>query len=200
MALSEQLPGAVQLSNGTWVYEVAADEIESDERLKAKFDQRVEQSQEVGEPIEEDEDDDEDDDEGYDSQLKDWDPEDEYWQGLMRKADQEAYEAVLEEIKGLNVFEEGEEYSTVKDLERAFQKSVNTPLAETLISEMPDHVFQDIKVPINSPREKVEVNDYNQVKAVQNRSFFDWRENAEFFFRRNLNPNTDQHREIKRPY
>jgi hypothetical protein len=90
---------------------------------------------------------------------------------------------------GLDVFQEGEEYSVVTDLRRGFSKSLAKPVRDQLLTN-----FWDIKKPIEARESHLEINTYNPMKPVQQRSFFDYKENDEFFYRRSKNPNTDEHR------
>jgi len=47
------------------------------------------------------------------------------------------------------VFLEGEDYSAVKDLHKAYSYELRRSEADRILEKIPDHVFWDVKKPLN---------------------------------------------------
>jgi hypothetical protein len=51
--------------------------------------------------------------------------------------------------KEFSVFKDGEKYDFVKDMQLGFKNSLSKSKAQRIFETLPDHVFWDIKKPIN---------------------------------------------------
>lgn len=190
--LLEDLPGSVKLQDGSDFLVVTEDDISSEQERDAMYEKILEMEEEVGEVEEKDEDDeDDDDDEDEYNALKGYDPEDEYWQDLLKE---KSY--TTRAIEMMNVFEENEQYDAVKDMQTAF-KSTAVPLKDQLIQSLPEHVFMDIKTPLGK-QNHVHINPHNAMKPIQHRSFFDYLDQQEYFQRKKKQENLRNHLPVKR--
>lgn len=81
--------------------------------------------------------------------------------------------------KELSVFKSGEKYDYVKDLQDAYKEGLRKPLALKILDTIPDHVFWDIKKPINKETE-MKLNRYNPARKIANDDFFDFRSQDEW--------------------
>jgi len=74
---------------------------------------------------------------------------------------------------------------------------MKTSTQQKIFSTIPDHYFWDIKTPLEKPTERI-FNSYNPFRRSPYESFFDMREQEEFFERRehkqNLRDNISTHR------
>lgn len=93
----------------------------------------------------------------------------------------EDFEQVLD--NEFSVFKDGEDYDYVTDLKRAYENSLKTPVAERIFDRIPNHVFYDIKAPLEESPTQV-VNPYTPTREYPYRTFFDMREEEEFFDKR----------------
>jgi len=96
----------------------------------------------------------------------------------------------------LSVFKQGERYDFVKDLQDAYQHSLSQPLARRILRTIPEHVFHDIKKPIEAEQDHF-CNPYNPARAIPGSDFFDIRTNYAWMNERERNyklaPSVSQH-------
>lgn len=88
----------------------------------------------------------------------------------------------------LGVFKNGEKYDFVRDLKDAYSQSLQRTTNEKILDTIPEHVFWDIKTPINQDAQKF-MNPYNSFRKYPTASFFDAREYEEYMDRRTLKHN-----------
>lgn len=74
----------------------------------------------------------------------------------------------------LSVFKDGAKYDYVTDIADAYKAGLAKPLASKIFDTIPDHVFWDIKRPINAEK-RLPMNPYNPARRVANDSFFEFR-------------------------
>lgn len=189
------LPGAERLSDGTLFYKVDDSELVDDETLFNVHQKLIDAQEEVGEEPEEEDDDEDEDDEELNSVYEGLDIEDEYYIELFQKASIDKELLGKDFFDSLNVFQEGEEYSVREDLQSAF-KSTQKSLEDQLFDQLPDYYFWDIKKPLTK-KQHIEINEFNPMKPIQKRTFFDFRENDEFFRRKERKENINDHRSLK---
>lgn len=99
----------------------------------------------------------------------------------------------------LGVFKSGEKYDYVTDIRRQFDPSLATSKMDKIFATIPEHVFWDIKKPINRRSEDiVRENPYNPTRQHYANDFFDlrameeWRRNRET--KRDLNQSVSMFR------
>jgi hypothetical protein len=68
-------------------------------------------------------------------------------------------------------------------LKDAYSEGLAKPAAQKIFSTIPDHVFWDIKKPVNSDETKI-TNPYNPFRKYPFESFFDLRDYEEYMNRR----------------
>ena len=85
-------------------------------------------------------------------------------------------------IDELDVFKEGNNYSFVKDLREGFDDGLRTSAADKIFDTLPDHVFYDIKKPLEKTPEGI-WNKYNPARPHPNSNFFDMRAHEDYFMR-----------------
>ena len=90
----------------------------------------------------------------------------------------EDFHATLD--KELGVFQKGEKYNFVKDLKDAHRNSLATSLEDKILETIPDHVFWDIKKPINQTTDIVNGNRYNPFRGREYDSFFEMRDQEDY--------------------
>lgn len=107
----------------------------------------------------------------------------------MEKQDPHAFDNFEEVLdKEFSVFKLGEKYDYVKDVKDAFQDSLSKSAAQRIFETIPDHVFWDIKKPLN-PDKEVAMNPYNPFRMYPNTSFFEMRDYEEYMNRRTRKEN-----------
>lgn len=83
--------------------------------------------------------------------------------------------------KELGVFAKGEKYSFVKDLKDAHRSSLTTNLEDKILDTIPDHVFWDIKKPINQRKDiTTNGNRYNPFRGREYDNFFEMRDSEDY--------------------
>ena len=138
------------------------------------------------------------------SEVRDLDPEDEDAWRLAVLEDLSAektpfkiaeFHAVLD--KELAVFKDGEKYNYTKDLKEAYKNTLSTSLEERIFRTIPDHVFWDIKKPLQDGGHKRE-NRYNNFRGREYNDFFEMRDAEDYLDpllqKRNLNNSVSKHR------
>lgn len=80
----------------------------------------------------------------------------------------------------LDIFKVGEDYSFVKDLRDGFDEGLRSSAAEKIFATLPDHVFYDIKKPLNHDCQ-IFMNNYNPARKYYNSHFFDMRQTERYF-------------------
>ena len=93
------------------------------------------------------------------------------------------------DIEKIGPFEEGEKYSTVKDMKDAYQRSLSRSMVDEIYDQIPEHAFFDIKTPLRKPRIG-RLNQYNPVKPKTNVTFFEHRNSSAYFLDREKKTNT----------
>jgi hypothetical protein len=73
--------------------------------------------------------------------------------------------------KELAVFQNGEKYSYVKDLKEAYRTSLSQTKEERIFATIPDHVFWDIKKPLQA-EPLIKRNRYNPFRGKEFENFF----------------------------
>lgn len=94
--------------------------------------------------------------------------------------------------KELDIFN-GDEYSFTKDLREGFDAGLATSTADKIFDTLPDHVFWDIKRPLNEDPESY-WNKYNNARAPAGTNFFEMRSTERYFRSQKLHDN--QHANI----
>ena len=89
----------------------------------------------------------------------------------------EAFHEVLD--KELGVFQKNK-YDYVKDLKEAHQASLATNLEDKILDTIPEHVFWDIKKPLNQKKDLVVTNRYNPFRGREYESFFEMRDQEDY--------------------
>ena len=107
----------------------------------------------------------------------------------MREQIMSGYTQFQKDIEKVGPFEEGEEYSTVKDMKDAYQRSLSRPMKDEIFDQIPEHAFYDIKVPLKKARIG-RINQYNPVKPKTSFTFFEFRNSSAFFLDREKKSNT----------
>ena len=79
----------------------------------------------------------------------------------------------------LNLFQD-EEYSFTKDLREGYDAGLSTSAADKIFDTLPDHVFWDIKKPLQQEPE-AHWNKYNHARATAGTNFFDMRNTDRYF-------------------
>lgn len=130
--------GSAKDDNGTIVYKVTEEEMEkffpvSDEKLKEKYELQKSKT-EVWEIDEEEE--------------------DSFRQALQEELQTDSVGLNIEDFNKVledefNVFQKGEKYNYVKDLKSAYKNSLKLTSEQKIFATIPDHVFWDIKIPMN---------------------------------------------------
>jgi len=96
------------------------------------------------------------------------------------------------------LLKKGENYSFVKDLREGYDDGLRLSLEEKIFNTLPNHVFHDIKVPIEKHEEEVYWHKYNPAKKNPNTNFFVMRANEDYFIRHkkkeNIRENVSMHR------
>lgn len=99
--------------------------------------------------------------------------------------------------KELNIFTDGEDYSFVKDLRDGFADGLRESAADKIFKTIPDHVFWDIKKPLQEDLETYS-NKYNPARKAPYDDFFDMRKHEAYQRRqrekRNLTENISFHK------
>lgn len=99
--------------------------------------------------------------------------------------------------KELNIFQDGEDYNFVKDLRHGFDDGLRVSAADKIFATIPDHVFWDIKKPLQEDPETAE-NPYHPGRAVPYTDFFDMRRHEQYHIRqrekRNITENISFHK------
>jgi len=132
--------GAYKDENGSWVYEVEERELvgyrlNDEEHLRQLFEKRKEGNEAAWEI----------------------DPEEENFEFKQKlfeelQNDQTPFNAKdFQDVfdREISVFKEGEKYDFVKDLKNAYQDSLRLTTEQKIVRNLPDHVFWDIKKPLN---------------------------------------------------
>lgn len=108
----------------------------------------------------------------------------------------EEFHAVLD--KELAIFKKGEKYDFVKDLKDAYKDSLKAPLEQRIFKTLPDHVFWDIKKPLQDGLHKRD-NRYNTFRGREYRDFFEMRDAEEYLdsqqHQRNINNSISKHKQ-----
>lgn len=91
-------------------------------------------------------------------------------------------------LNELNLLKEGEEYSFVKDLREGMAEGLRQPLADKIFATLPDHVFHDIKKPLEK-EDEMHWHKYNPARANPNQNFFDMRRHEDYHRRQELKQN-----------
>ena len=199
--MQDPIPKAIKLNDGSQLVKLTQEDIGTDEEIEAIFEVRKQFAEEVHEEPEEDEDSDDDaeeeeeedeDDEGWSSPYEGFEPKDEFYTRMDEFAKLE--DDLNERLRKMNIFHEDEEYNLVKDLQTGFKNTLGTTIENRMFDELPEHFFHDIKVPLQKDGSIVPINEANPSRPVQFHNFFDWRENYEYFHRRNKQDNLDAHR------
>ena len=73
-----------------------------------------------------------------------------------------------------NTIKPGEKYDYATDLRRTFDEGLSSSLEQKIFSQLPAHVFWDIKKPLNQPDE-IQVNPYNAARKMPFENFFEQR-------------------------
>mgnify|MGYP006875440797 CR=1 FL=1 len=107
------------------------------------------------------------------------------------------FEKIL--TKELGVFSEGEKYSYVKDLKDAYRNSLKTTSEEKILSTIPDHVFWDIKKPLQK-KAIMPKNRYNTFRGREYDNFFEMRDSEEYLDRMKKKDNRNDSISIYRRY
>jgi len=160
--IAEPLAGAKKLENGTRFVEIIDKDL-SFELEQASSRENFEKVKDLGEAFEATE----EDGEAIRTALLDSIPEDEL----------ERWNAILD--RELGKFKPGEEYDYATDMRRSFAKGLSTPEAYKILKTIPDHVFWDIKKPLNM-EEKEPHNKYNMARNYPNHDFFDTRQQEQW--------------------
>jgi len=90
------------------------------------------------------------------------------------------FEKIL--VKELGVFKDGEKYDFVKDLKDAYKNSLKTTTEDKILATIPDHVFWDIKKPLQK-KAIIPKNRYNPFRGREYDNFFEMRDSEEYLDR-----------------
>jgi hypothetical protein len=107
------------------------------------------------------------------------------------------FEKIL--VKELGVFKNGEKYDYVKDLKDAYKNSLKTTSEEKILATIPDHVFWDIKKPLQK-RNIIPKNRYNTFRGREYDSFFEMRDVEAYQDRMHKKDNINDHVSMYRRY
>ena len=87
-----------------------------------------------------------------------------------------------------SIFKGDKRYDFVEDIKDALSESLSKCTAERIFNTLPNYFFWDIKRP-NRPDNLDYKNQYNPARKVPFDSFFDMRQQEEFFDRRQIKMN-----------
>lgn len=181
-------PKSQRAEDGSIVVEVTDDDLDlSTESLKERYNFYKEASEVVSEPAEESDDElpplhervAEDETGYYDDFNK--------YKDFLSKVENSKLEKIVDT---LGPFEEGEEYSLIKDLQDAYRRANSQNLIDVLLERIPDHAFWDIKTPLHRAPD-VKVNTYNPMRSKTSISFWEHRSNSEWL------ENKERHANVK---
>jgi len=87
------------------------------------------------------------------------------------------FEAIMN--REISVFANNEKYDFQKDLKEAYSASLKTTTEQKIFATLPDHVFWDIKRPINA-KSMIRTNRYNPFRGREYNNFFDMRASEQY--------------------
>lgn len=90
--------------------------------------------------------------------------------------------------KELSIFKEGEKYDYVRDMRSAYAPALEKSLYDKIFETLPDHVFWDIKTPINQELDH-HVHRYNPARPLAETSFFQMRKYEAYLLERSVKSN-----------